>query len=562
MTEKDLYENLRSPIENFYHWEKLNPNKAFLKQPYSKEWKTITYAEAGAEARKMLAALRKLGLQKGDHIGILSKNCYHWILADLAIMMGGFVSVPFYASLQGEQLDVVVNDSEIKLLFVGKLEQWSEETHQIPENVKIIKFPHYKGNAKINKGLSWDNLIAENEADNNVLIPNIDDLWTILYTSGTTGKPKGVMHSYKNPALVIRGEELAHYVGIFKVPNQKYLSFLPLNHVGERIGTEINCLATGGTMSFGESLESFVKNLQDTQATFFFAVPRIWTKFYEGVTSKMNKNVLNILFAIPFVSSFIKKKIKFGLGLADAKIVATGAAITPAFLKEWYKKLDIHLIEAYGMTEVCGAISYGVDLNTPYDSVGKPVPFCEIKLDPETQEILMKTPYMMLGYFKSPEKTAEVLKDGWLHSGDRGFIDQNGYVKVIGRINDAFKTSKGKFVIPNPIEQKFEKNEFVENICLCGYSIPQPIALVTLNENAKNTSKEDIKKAFETSLNIINKKTASYEKVAKVVILPQPWTEQNGLLTPTLKVKRPVVDDTFGKDFEKWYEEKGNVIWA
>lgn len=562
MTEKDLYENLKSPIENFYHWEKTTPENIFLRQPYGNEWKTLTYAEAGVEARKLLKVLQVLDLKKGDHIGILSKNCYHWILADLAIMMGGYVSVPYYASLQGNALKTVIEDSEIKLLFLGKLEQFSEKTHPIPEELKVIKFPHYQGNAKVTIGLEWTNVMSDVSPAEEVNIPHIDDLWTILYTSGTTGKPKGVMHSYKNPALVIRGEELAHYVGIFKVKNQKYLSFLPLNHVGERIGTEINCLATGGTISFGESLETFVKNLQDTQATFFFAVPRIWTKFYEGVTAKMNKNLLNFLFTVPFVSSIIKKKIKFGLGLADAKIVATGAAITPAFLKEWYKKLDIHLIEAYGMTEVCGAISYGVDLNTPYDSVGKPVPFCEIKIDPETQEILMKTPYMMLGYYKSPEKTAEVLQDGWLHSGDRGLIDENGFVKVIGRINDAFKTAKGKYIIPNPIEQKFEKNPYLENICLCGYSVPQPIALVTLNENAKNANKEEIEKSFEESLNIINKKLATHEKVAKVVIHKTSWTEQSGLLTPTLKVKRPIVDDTFGKDFEKWYEKKEKIIWV
>ncbi len=557
-----LHQNLKTPIDNFYHWEKNTPNAIFLRQPFGREWRNYSYAEVGQIARKMVSALRKLGLQKGDHVGILSKNCCQWIISDIAIMMGGFVSVPFYASLQGEQLRLVIENSDIKVLFAGKLEHWSEETHPVPESVKIIRFPHYKGNAKVDKGLDWDYLVDNNEPTNDVNIPELTDLWTILYTSGTTGIPKGVMHTYSNPAYVIKVEELTHYVGIFKVPNQKYFSFLPLNHVGERIGTQVNCLATGGMISFGESIDTFIKNVQATQPTSFFAVPRIWTKFYEGVTLKVPKKRLDLMFKIPFLSSYIKKKIRTGLGLNEAKIVATGAAITPSYLKEFYKSLDIHLIEGYGMTEVCGGICYGVDLLTPYDSVGKVVPFCEIRIDPHSEEILMKAPYMMKGYYKDPEHTAEVLKDGWMHSGDRGMIDSQGFVRVIGRVNDAFKTAKGEFVVPNPLESVIEKNEYVEYVCVCGLTAPQPIAVLTLNENAKEMERAEIEKSLYNTMFELNRMTSTHDKITTFVVHTEPWTEYNGFLTPTMKVRRGNIDKKYKDYYEKWHLLPQEIVWV
>jgi long-chain acyl-CoA synthetase len=556
-----LFQHLKTPIENFYHWERTTPDAIFLRQPFGKEWKSYSYSQVGQLARKMAQALYDLGLEKGDHVGILSKNCCQWIVADIAIMLGGFVSVPFYASLQGEQLKQVIINSEIKVLFAGKLEFWGEETHPIPKSVQIIKFPHYKGNAIVDQGLEWDDLITKSKPLENVIIPDLEDLWTILYTSGTTGIPKGVMHTYKNPALVIRGEKLTNYVGIFTVPKQKYFSFLPLNHVGERIGTQVNCLATGGMISFGESIDSFIYNVQDTQPTSFFAVPRIWTKFYEGVTAKVPQKKLDLFFKIPVLSSIVKKKIRIGLGLNEAKIVATGAAITPAYLKKFYKELGIHLIEGYGMTEVCGGISYGVDRNTPHDSVGKTVPFCEIKIEPSTGEILMKAPYMMKGYYKDPVHTAEVLKDGWMHSGDRGEIDQNGFVKVLGRVNDAFKTAKGEFVVPNPIEGEFEKNEFVEFVCVCGLTSPQPLAMITLSEVSSGKNITEIENALLQTLQEVNNKAASHEKISTIVVHTEPWSEFNGLLTPTMKIRRGNIDKVFRDKYLSWHDSSQTIIW-
>ena len=557
----DIYNHLNTPIDDFYHWEKTTPNNLFLRQPYGKIWKTWTYYEAGQEARQLLTALQNIGLKKGDHIGILSKNCYQWIITDLAIMMGGFISVPFYASLPKNQLEEVIQKSDIKLLFIGKLETWGDKQEALPTDLPIIRFAHYEGNAKIDIGYHWDDLLKQNQAATHTLSPHLDDIWTILFTSGTTGSPKGVIHTFRNPALVISIERKTNFLGLFKTKNHRYLSFLPLNHVGERIGIEINCLATGGTISFGESLQSFPYNLQNTQPTVFFAVPRIWTKFYQGVTARLKPSLLSILFKTPFINTIIKNKIKTGLGLREARVVATGAAMTPEYLKNWYKELGIHLIEAYGMTEVCGSITNGAKNTTPANSVGEVVPFCEIKIDPDTQEILMKAPYTMIGYYKDPEKTAEVLRDGWIHSGDRGTMDKDGFLRVIGRVKDAFKTAKGQYIIPNPIEELLSTNEYIEQVCVVGMAIPQPIALINLSEPAKQTAKEEIEQSFLELLTTINQQLAPYQKISTIIINKDTWSEQNQLLTPTLKVRRNNIDDTYCDKYLYWHELDSKIIW-
>ncbi|MEL6867024.1 MAG: AMP-binding protein [Bacteroidota bacterium] len=552
---------LKSPIDHFYHWEKERPDSIFLRQPFGNTWTTLTYAEAGQEARKMAAFLKTLDLENGDHIGIFSKNCYHWILADLAIMMGGFVSVPYYASLPKAQLAEVIEKSDIKLLFVGKLDQWGDRAEAVPSNVQIIRFPHYPGNAEVNQGLLWTDCTEKQAPLAEDYRPALDDLWTILFTSGTTGSPKGVMHSFKNPALIIKGEKEEDFVGLFRAPAQKYFSFLPLNHVAERIGVEISCLSTGGMMSFAESIDTFAQNLQDTQPTILFAVPRIWTKFYLGVLSKMPKKRLDFLFKLPIISNLVKKRLLKALGLGEAQIVATGAAITPAYLKKWYANLGIHLVEAYGMTEVCGAISYGTTSATPNDSVGTAAPLCEVKIDEETGEILMRTAHAMIGYYKEPEKTAEVLIDGWIHSGDRGTVDAQGYIRVVGRVKDAFKTTKGQFIVPNPMEEKLSKNDFVEQVCITGRTLPQPIALVNLSDLGKMADQKEVFQSLQDDLDQINTSLSGYQKISTIVINKMAWSEENKLLTPTLKVRRGHIDDYYGAHLEQWHESKTAVIW-
>jgi len=558
----DHTENIESIIERFYFWEKNTPDAIFLRQPMGANWKDISYAQAGKEARSMTSALRDKGLVIGDHVGILSKNCYHWILADLAILMGGFVSVPYYSSLPKGQLREVVELSDVKLIFVGKLDIWGDKGDAIPESTQVVRFPHYAGNAEIGMGDDWNELVAKYEPVVDNWVPDLDSVWTIKFTSGTTGTPKGVMHSHRTPAQVMADEKRTNWIGIYQLPELRCLSYLPLNHVGERMGIEVPVIYLGGTIAFSESLDMFANNIQDIQPTFFFGVPRIWTKFYLGIIEKIPLKKLNLLLKIPIVSGLIKKKVRHAIGMRDVRVAATGAAITPAFLKDFYKKMDIHLIEAYGMTEVCGSICNNPDPSSPPDSVGQVVPGAQIKIHPDTQEVLMNTPYVMLGYYKNSEKTDQVLQNGWVHSGDRGSIDEHGFVRITGRVGDAFKTAKGSYVTPNPMEEGIGKNEHVAQVCVVGLGLPQPIALINLSEQAEIAPRNYVSDSILRSINVVNSSRAGFEHISTAVILSEPWSEEINILTPTLKIKRGQVDARYQDRYLDWHQSKEQVIWV
>ena len=554
--------NLTTVIEHFYRWESEDPHLVFLRQPFGDQWRVTTYGEAGEQARRILSALRSRGLKAGDHIGIYSKNCSHWIMADLAIMMGGFVSVPFYASLPKDQLAEVIQLGDLKALFIGRLDKWDDRADAIPDDLVSIRFPHYDGDAEATVGESWDTLIAEHEPSAEHLVPNPDDLWTIKFTSGTTGTPKGIMHPHKTPARIMADEMKTNWIGMFGLKNPKFFSFLPLNHVGERMAVEVPSIALGASISFAQKLDTFADNLRDTQPSFLFAVPRIWTIFYQGVTAKIPEKKLNRLLKLPLVGSLLRKKLRTAMGLRDIQIAATGAAITPAFIKDFYHKLGIHLVEAYGMTEVCGSMTNSPERDAPADSVGKAIPFGEVKIDPETQEILMKSPYMMTGYYKDPQKTAEVLKDGWLHSGDRGKLDEQGYLRVTGRVKDAFKTAKGSYITPNPLEETILKDDFVEQVCVAGIGIPQPIALINLSESGKAADRAKVEASLIKTITQLNQTRANFEHISTVIIDQETWSPDNGLLTPTLKIKRGELDDRYATRYLAWHESSHAVEWV
>jgi len=545
----------------FYHWEKNNPNKAFLKQPFGDKWEVYTYAEAGQMARKLASGLIKMNLPPKSHIGLVSKNCREWIIADIAITMAGHVSVPFFPTLSADQINQVLNLGDVKALFVGKMEVWDDMKNGVPEEMPIIKFPHYEGNSKIDRGQEWNDIISKNEPLQGQPSPNLDDIWTIVFTSGTTGTPKGVVLTYRQMDSTKVVVDTANPLDISTTGDNRFFSYLPLNHIAERIVVEATCFRYGGDISFSENLASFPKNLSEARPTIFFAVPRIWTKFQHGILSKMPQKKLDTLLKIPFISGVIKKKIRKGLGLNDAKAWVSGAAPLSQSLREWYAKLGIYITNGYGMTENAAICTTLFGFDSKPGSVGKAQPGTTLKIDKESGEIMAKAPYIMQGYYKAPEKTAEVLQDGWLRTGDQGYIDEEGYLFITGRIKDTFKTAKGKFIVPAPIEFKLEQNSDVEQICIVGLGCPQPLALIVPSEMGAAKSQDQLVASLNNTLTSTNSDLPNYKKISTLVVVKEPWSVDNNCLTPTLKVKRNVVNQKYQNYLMNWHEKKDSVVF-
>jgi len=546
----------------FYKWEKKAANQPFLRQPFGDKWEEYTWEETGQMARKLATALKSMGLREKAHIGLISKNCREWVIADLAIMMAGYISVPFFANLNSDQLGEVLKLGDVDALFVGKVEDWENAKKGVPTDMPMIAFPHYEGNSKVNEGHQWHDFIAPHEPMQDVHEPLLDDTWTIIFTSGTTGTPKGVVLTYET----LKGTRTATEQGgnplkVSMTGDNRFFSYLPLNHIAERVVVEMGCLLYGGTISFVESMDTFVSNLQAVRPTVFFSVPRLYTKFKLGILAKMPQEKLDRLLRIPIIKGIVKRKIVSGLGLDKARSVVSGAAVLPDSLAEFYKKIGINITNGYGMTENCAICSLRLPEDYRPGSVGKAQYGTEIKVDPETNEILMKNDCVMQGYYKDPEKTAETIVDGWLYTGDEGRLDANGHLYITGRVKDTFKTAKGEFVTPVPLEVAFEASEDVEQICVTGHALPQPIALAVLSDIGKAKPKEVIENELISLLKNTNANCTSYQRISTAVIVKDVWTPENGLLTPTLKVKRNKVYDHYKDQLLALHEDSKEVIW-
>lgn len=545
----------------FYDWEKKAANQPFLRQPFGDKWEEYTWQETGHKARKLATALKSMGLREGAHIGLISKNCREWIIADLAIMMAGYISVPFFANLNADQLGEVLKLGDVDALFVGKLEDWENAKKGVPADMPMIAFPHYEGNSKVEEGHKWHDFIAPHEPMQSVHEPLLDDTWTIIFTSGTTGTPKGVVLTYRTLKGTRAATDHSNPLNVSLTGDNRFFSYLPLNHIAERVVVEMGAFLYGGTISFVESMDTFVQNLQSVRPTTFFSVPRLYTKFRLGILEKMPQEKLDRLLKIPILRGVVKRKIVSGLGLDKARAVVSGAAVLPDSLAEFYKKIGINIFNGYGMTENCAICSLRMPDDYRPGSVGKAQYGTEIKIDSDTKEILMKNDCVMKGYYKDREKTAETIKDGWLRTGDEGRIDENGHLFITGRLKDTFKTAKGKFVTPVPLEVAFEASEDVEQICVTGLGLPQPIALAVLSDIGKAKSKEVIESELVSLLKVTNANLPGYKKVSTAVVVRDEWSPENGLLTPTLKVKRNKVYDRYRDKLLGMHEDTKEVVW-
>jgi long-chain acyl-CoA synthetase len=543
-----------SPIAQFCKWEKENPTRTFLRQPIAGQWKTWTYQQAGDEIRKIASGIKALNFPEKSNIALLSKNCAHWIMADLAIMMTGHTSVPLYATLTAPSIQQILEHSESKAIIIGKLDDYPEQQKGIPSSLVRIGIETYG----VNEKHSWDKMLVNERPIDQVAVWNVDDLLTIMYTSGTTGNPKGVMHTAGNFDAIIK--VAISELGLPMHP--RLFSYLPISHIAERIGIEIYGLYNGAEFSFAETLDTFPKNLFETQPSTFFAVPRIWAKFREKILEKMPQKKLSKLLSIPIINSIVKKSIRKKLGLGQATHIYSGAAPISVDLLQWFNSIGVEIFQAIGMTEDCLYSHFNRHGRNKIGTVGRPFKNLKVKIAADG-ELRLKSEANMKGYYKEPGLTAEAFdEEGYLKTGDKGEVDKDGFLSIVGRIKDQFKTDKGKYVSPSPIEMKLLGNANVEQVCVVGMGIPQPIALTVLSAMGKTKSKQELIQSLAASLVEVNAGLESYEKLEKAVIMQGDWSLANGLMTPTMKVKRNEVEKIHVPKYSTWYQAKeGVVIW-
>ncbi|GGE55912.1 AMP-binding protein [Streptosporangium jomthongense] len=551
----------QTSLHCLYYWAEQNPGKTYLTQPYPDgSVEDITWKQAADQVSRMAAHLRSLGLPKGSNIAILGKNSAHWILSDLAIWAAGHVSVPLYPTLNGESAAYILEHSEAKLLFLGKLDGtadgWNDIKGRLPADLPIISLPM----SPRNDTPKWLDVIAEYEPATPEL-PDPDALATIAYTSGSTGRPKGVMHSFRAMMSVADGLQQMFTA----TSGDRMLSYLPLAHVAERAAVETQSLYFGFHVYFANTLETFQQDLQRARPTLFFSVPRLWMKFYLGVNAKLPPKKQRLLFSIPLVRSMVKKKVLRQLGLDHCRAALTGAAPLSEEIITWYRSLGLELLEVYGMTENFGYSHASRPGQARIGYVGVTNPGVEHRIG-EGGELQVRSPGMMLGYYRNEEKTREdVTDDGFLKTGDMGEINSDGYLTITGRVKDLFKTSKGKYVVPVPIENRFN-HPSVEVVCVAGANQPQPCLMLLLSEDirealATGMERDELEQELEDELKAVNQSCEAHEKIAFVVVVKEPWSVENGMLTPTMKIKRNVIEDVYSRRMDQWFEQNKKVIW-
>lgn len=544
----------RLPLDVFYEREARHPRQRFLVQPIGGgQVETLTWADVGHQARCAAHWLRARELPPGSHIALISKNCAHWIIADLAIWMAGHVSVPLYPNLTAESVAQVLTHSESALAFIGKLDDWAGMSQGVPAGLPTISLPlHPPGEFDY----SWADLQSCSPIQDDPR-PAAGQLATIIYTSGTTGLPKGVMHSFANLGFATsRGTQL---FGLNE--NDRLLSYLPLCHVAERMFVELASIYTGQTVFFAESLDTFITDLQRARPTAMFGVPRIWTKFQMGVYNKIPAQRLDFLLGLPFIGKRVGHKVLAGLGLDALRVALSGAAPVPQTLLAWYQKLGLDVLEVYGMTEGCGYSHICLPGRYKQGWIGQPCPEVEVRID-ESGEVQVRSQANMLGYFKEPQKTAETLTaDGFLRTGDKGEQDSEGRLRLTGRLKEIFKTSKGKYVAPAPIENRLAVHSRIEQVCVVGDGLSAPLGLCVLSTVNQQEPRASLHASLEKLLEEVNAALDKHERLRRLVVVKDNWAVDNGFLTPTLKIKRNVIEDRYGPRFEEWSARSEAVLW-
>ena len=552
-------------LDCIYAHEASHPDRVYLTQPLGMgQVADYTWAQTLDQARRMATHLKGLNYEPGARIAILSKNCAHFFMAEIAIWMAGYTTVAIFPTEGPDTVKFVLEHSEASLLFVGKLDTWDKQMPGVPAGMPCIAFPL----APKTTYDTWDAIAKRTQALGGKPQRAGKDLAMLIYTSGSTGQPKGVMHSFERISAVSKGiaDRMALMLG--KGVANRALSYLPLAHCFERAFVECYSFVDGNThVFFAETMDTFVQDLNRARPTLFISVPRLWLKFQQGVSAKMPPAKLNLLLSLPILNKIVARKVLVQLGLDQVKLAGSGSAPLPPSLIQWYRRLGLKLVEGYAMTEDFAYSHTMTDTLNEVGYVGVPYEGVQVRIS-EEGEILIKSPGQLVGYYKRPDLDAEVFtEDGYFRTGDQGERRPDGQLKITGRLKELFKTAKGKYVAPAPIENKLNAHPMVESCMVSGVGQSASYALVVLAEGLRPKLndpgvREEVQTAMAELLKETNMGLADYEQMKMMVVAKEPWSIENGCLTPTMKIKRSKIEAQVAPKVDAWFEGKDKVLWA
>jgi long-chain acyl-CoA synthetase len=526
------------------HWAHTTPDQVWLRDLREEAHEEYTWAQAQAEVHAVAAALEhRFG--HGERMAIVSRNRAHWVLADLAIIASGNIAVSLFTTHPASTAKYILEFTETRVLFVGETDNWPQLKSVLSDEVLVVTLP---GVELDHPHVRWEDLLEEYAGDSPTHRGEPDDTMALVFTSGTTGLPKGVIQTHRSNLVPIR-----RFTGAFGVrDNPRYFSYLPLSHIAERQIVEFSSLVTHGEINFNESLETILRDLSRTRPQMFFGPPRIWEQFQQAVLGKFGgREAFDAALAAD--REGIGALVLQTMGLDQVEYCLVAAAPTPPALIQWWNDLGLILMEGFGQTEAMGVIVSSHE-HRRIGSIGKPIGEVEYKIT-EEGELAIRAEGCTPGYYKQPEKTAELIRDGWIHTGDKARVDEDGFIYLTGRVKDYFKTIQGKFVAPPPIEGEFARNVFAEQQCLLGRGYSKTVMVAVLTEDARQRDRSEVEQSLVATVEDINSRVEKHARIGALIISPEPWDIANEVLTPTLKIRRDKVEERFGEKAEQLARE-------
>ncbi len=540
--------------EYLNQWNEQCPDKLWLRERTGDDIRDWSWGEAFTEINALAVWEESHFEGTGHCIGLLARNRPHWYFADLGSIAAGNVVVPMFTTLAGEVADYVMSFTEMKLLFVGETENWEQVRQVLPEGIQLVCLP---GVELEEEHLRWEDIVGPHRGKRPVYQCQADDLISLVFTSGTTGVPKGVMQTHASNIIPVTrfGDAFAADLG------SRYFSYLPLSHIAERQIVEGSSLVNCGEVHFNENLGTLLRDLPQCRPHVMFGPPRVWEQLQQGIIAQFGSQAA-VDAALEADAEGVGKMIREKLGLDQASYLLTAAAPTPPALIHWYDRFGIKLMEGFGQTECMGPIVSSSGARR-IGSIGKAMPGVEVRIS-EQGELQVKAEGCSPGYYKMPEKTAETFVDGWVYTGDKVKVDEDGFYYITGRVKDYFKTLQGKFVAPTLLENTFAENPYTEQICLLGRGYSKTVMTCVLSALAQQQPREVIEASLRERVEAVNAEVEKHARIGAVVVSDQPWSIENGVLTPTMKIRRERVEELFGERAEQLARqgaETGEIVF-